>query len=208
MNQSVTIEELKKVIALRDLPDEHLQWILSHSDYFEFEDGQLIFKKDDPMDFMWILLEGKVNFYMDINGRLIYYFTFENNNLTGGVGGLLPYSRMKASPGSSYAAGKVRAIMLHKKHFPELEQLNPDFTQRLIGYMTERARIFATTQLQHEKVSALGKLAAGIAHELNNPAAAINRISPELNKIKPNFELTEDLQNIMCRPCGIVEMVG
>jgi len=96
MNQSVTTDELKKVIALQDLPDEHLQWILSHSDYFEFEDGQLIFKKDDPMDFMWILLEGKVNFYMDINGRLIYYFTFENNNLTGGVGGLLPYSRMKA----------------------------------------------------------------------------------------------------------------
>jgi signal transduction histidine kinase len=143
---------------------------------------------------MWILLEGKVYFYMDINGRLVYYFTFENNDITGGVGGLLPYSRMKTSPGSSYAVGKVRALMLNKKYFREMEQLNPDFIQRLIGYMTERARVFATTQMQQEKVSALGKLAAGIAHEMNNPAAAINRISEELNKrLKLNFELTEEL---------------
>ena len=90
-------------------------------------------------------------------------------------------------------------LRLHRKYFQELEQLNPDFIQRLIGYMTERARVFATTQMQQEKVSALGKLAAGIAHEMNNPAAAINRISEELNKrLKLNFELTEEMlkQNI------------
>ena len=207
MNQSVTIEELRKVIALQDLPDEHLHWILDHSEYYEYEDGHLIFKKGDPMDVMWILLEGKVYFYMDTNGRLVYYFTFENNDITGGVGGLLPYSRMKASPGSSYAVGKVRGLMVHKKYFHELEQLNPDFIQRLISYMTERARIFATTQLQHEKVSALGKLAAGIAHELNNPAAAINRISTELNKrLKLNFELTEGLLNNNITP-GLIRNI-
>ncbi|MFI5164963.1 MAG: sensor histidine kinase, partial [Bacteroidia bacterium] len=61
-------------------------------------------------------------------------------------------------------------------------------------YMTERARAFATTQLQHEKVNALGNLAAGIAHELNNPAAAINSISSELAKrLNRNFELTEKM---------------
>jgi signal transduction histidine kinase len=196
MSHPVTIEDLRKVIALHDLPDDHLQWILAHSSYYEFDDGHLFFKKDDPIDEMWILLEGKVNFYMDVNGRLVYYFTFENNDLSGGVGGLLPYSRMKLSPGSSYAVGKVRGLMLHKKYFPELERLNPKFTQRLIGYMTERARIFATTKLQHEKVNALGNLAAGIAHELNNPAAAINRISTELIKrLKLNFELTQELLN-------------
>ena len=125
---------------------------------------------------MFIILEGKVSFYMNVNGRQVYYYTFENNTATGGVGGLMPYSRMKTHPGNSYATGKVRLFRLHKGHFSELEQLNPVLIQRLIGYMTERARSFATTQLQHEKVNALGKLAAGIAHEINNPAAAINSI--------------------------------
>lgn len=196
MDQPVTIEELRKIIALKDLPDEHLEWILSHSEYNEHEDGEEIVKTGEPIDVMWILIEGKVYFYMNINGKLVYYFSFENNETTGGIGGLLPYSRMKTAPGTSYAVGKVRVLKLHKKYFHELEQLNPDFNQKLIGYMTERARIFATTQLQQEKVSALGKLAAGIAHELNNPASAIDRISEELNRrLKLNIELTEGLLN-------------
>src|SRR5205085_570727 len=142
----------------------------------------------EPAELMWFIPFGQFDFYMDVNGRKVPYFNFRNDVQTGGVGGLLPYSRMKTSPGYSIAVGKVRRYALHKKYFTELEQLNPSFIQRLIGYMTERARTFATTQLQHEKVSALGKLAAGIAHELNNPAAAINRISAELNKrLKENY---------------------
>jgi hypothetical protein len=100
---------------------------------------------------MWISWVGKVVFYMYINGRQVYYFTFENNNVTGGVGGLMPYSRMKTYPGYSYALGEVKMLRMHKNYFPELEQLNPGFIQRLIGYMTERAKAFATTQLQMKK---------------------------------------------------------
>lgn len=192
MNTSATIEELKNIISLRGLPDEHLEWIINHSHYQEYNDGDTILKTGETTDEMAFILEGKMNFYMNINGKLVYYFSFENNELTGGVSGLLPYSRMKTSPGTSFAIGKVRLLRLHRKYFHELEELNPDFIQRLIGYMTERARVFATTQMQQEKVSALGKLAAGIAHELNNPASAIDRISEELNKrLKLNIELTE-----------------
>jgi len=189
-----TIEDIKNVIGLRDVPDEHLKWILEHSTYSEYNDGDLIMKTGDPADEMWILLEGKVYFYLNVKDKLVFYISFENDDLTGGMGGLLPYSRMKVSPGNTYAVGKVRVLRLHRKYFQELEQLNPDLIQRLIGYMTERARHFARSQMQQEKVSALGKLAAGIAHELNNPAAAIDRISDELGKrLKINIELTENL---------------
>ncbi|MBD0332644.1 MAG: hypothetical protein ICV66_08310, partial [Chitinophagaceae bacterium] len=192
--QPVTIEDLKNVVALKDLPDEHLQWILDHSEYAEYRDGDLIAKYGDPADTMWISLTGKVTFYMYINGRQVYYFTFENDDVTGGTGGLIPYSRMKTIPGYSYALGEVKLLRLHKKYFTELEELNPDFIQRLIGYMTNRAKAFATTQLQYEKVNALGNLAAGIAHEFNNPAAAISEISGELAKrISHSYERTEKL---------------
>jgi len=197
--QSVTIEELKKVIALNGLPDEHLQWILDHSESVEYNDGELVGKKGEPADWMFLIIEGRVNYYKDVNGRLVFYHYFENDTDSGGVTGLLPYSRMKIYSGNSIVVGKLRGLRLHKKYFQELEQLNPKFIQRLIGYMTERAKSFATTQMQHEKVSALGNLAAGIAHELNNPASAINRISHDLtNRLFLNIELTEKMltQNI------------
>lgn len=133
---------------------------------------------------------------MDVNGTQVHFYTFENDMATGGIGGLIPYSRMKTSPGYAYAVSKIRRLQLHKDHFTELEHLNPDLIQRLIGYMTERARSFATVKLQHEKVNALGKLAAGIAHELNNPASAINSIASELSRrLSINFKLTEELLN-------------
>jgi signal transduction histidine kinase len=192
--ESISIDELKNVIALNNLPDEHLQWILDHSEYQEYEDGTMVRKTGDPADEMIILLEGSVSFYLDVKGRLIYYHDFINDDFSGGVTGLLPYSRMQTYPGSSFAVGNVRVLHLHKKYFKELEHLNPDLIQRLIGYMTERARSFATTQMQQEKVNALGQLSAGIAHELNNPASAINRMSAELIKrLKLNYELTEKL---------------
>jgi len=190
----MTTDELKAVTAFNDLPNEQLQWILDHSEYHEYEDGSQIKKTGDEADVMIIIVEGRITFYMDIHGRLVYYFSFANDEQTGGVSGLLPYSRMKIYPGCSFATGKLRALLLHKKYFPELEQLNPGLIERLIGYMTERAKAFATLQTQQEKVHALGQLSAGIAHELNNPASAINRISSELNKrLKLNYELTEQL---------------
>lgn len=191
---TATIEDIRKIIALSDLPDEHLKWIAERSEYHEYEDGTQLIKSGDPSDIMWLMFEGKVAFYMDMSGRQVHFYDFLNDAVSGGAGGLLPHSRMKTSPGFAYAVGKVRRLELHKKHFSELEQLNPELIQRLIGYMTERAKTFATTQMQHEKVNALGKLAAGIAHELSNPASAIDRISSELTKrLKRNYSLTEKL---------------
>src|SRR3954470_15540034 len=190
----VTLEELKTVVALNALPNEHLQWILDHSAYHEYEDGTQVKKTGDEADVLIMMLEGEISFYMDVKGRLVYYHHFANDATSGGVTGLLPYSRMKTYPGCSFAVGYLRTLQLHKKHYPALEHLNPDFIQRLIGYMTERAKSFATMQMQQEKVSALGRLSAGIAHELNNPAAAINRIASELTtRLELNYELTEKL---------------
>ncbi|HRI20455.1 MAG TPA: ATP-binding protein [Panacibacter sp.] len=190
-----TIDDLKKITALSELPGEHLQWIFDRTEYHEFEDGTVVMKTGEPQEHMALIIEGVISFYMNKNGTLVHYYDFANDDASGGgATGLLPYSRMKTSPGTSFAKGKMRCFRLHKDYFTELERLNPDLIQRLIGYMTERAKSFATTQLQQEKVSALGQLAAGIAHELNNPASAITRISFELTtRLKENYELTEKL---------------
>ena len=105
--QSATINELKKVIALSDLPDEHLQWIFDHSFYTEYEDGGVIMKTGEVAEYMMFIVEGGISFYMDKGGTLVHFFDFGNDVATGGVTGLLPYSRMKTSPGTSFADRKV-----------------------------------------------------------------------------------------------------
>lgn len=192
--RDITIDEIKKVIALSDLPDEQLKWILDNSEQLEYEEGEIVAKTGDPAEWMFFIIEGRIDYYMNVNGKLVFFNHFTNDVESGGVTGLLPYSRMKVYSGNSIVVEKVRGLRLHKKYFQEMEKLYPDFIQRLIGYMTERARFFATTQMQREKVSALGNLAAGIAHELNNPASAINRISYDLaNRLYLNIELTENM---------------
>ncbi len=194
VNNRGTIEDLRKVLALGDLPEEHLQWIVERAEYLEVEEGAILAKTGAPAEVMYLVIEGRVDYYSDENGTLVYFVTFENDKTNGGITGLLPHSRMKIYGGTAFAATKVRAFSLHKQYFPELERLNPDLIQKIIGYMTERARTFATIQLQHEKVNALGKLSAGIAHEMNNPASAISRIAAELKRrLDLNLELTPKL---------------
>ena len=67
---NITISDLKNIIGLKDLPDDHLQWILINSEYTEFEDGFQINKKGDPIDFLWIILEGKINYNIEIISTL------------------------------------------------------------------------------------------------------------------------------------------
>ena len=74
----ITTSELRKVIALSDLPEEHLQWILERGELKEYEDGEMVIKFGDPVDDMWFVIEGKSHFYLNVNGKLVFSFTFEN----------------------------------------------------------------------------------------------------------------------------------
>ena len=82
---TITLEELKKVIALSDLPEEHLHWLLNNSEHVEYEEGAVIMGTGETPDFMFLITEGIVSFYMNNNGTLVHYFDFGNDNATGGV---------------------------------------------------------------------------------------------------------------------------
>src|SRR5689334_14485543 len=98
-----TIDDLRKVIGLSELPEEHLQWIFDHSEYREYEDGGVLAKTGEPADFMFMVFEGKVDYYSNVNGQLVYYVSFENDNTNGGITGIIPHSRMKVMGGTAFA---------------------------------------------------------------------------------------------------------
>ncbi|KAA3439417.1 ATP-binding protein [Rufibacter hautae] len=174
--------ELQDLAIFRQVPLEQLSWLLEHGHLQELLPGQTLFEKGDPAENMYVVLEGQVDVQLVESGRLQQVFSFHKGEITG----VMPLSRLTHTKGQGVATKPTLLLVLHKSNFLELERNNPDLLQVLVSIMTDRVRDFTQMQQFNEKLMALGKLSAGLAHELNNPSAAIVRSSAELLRIHHN----------------------
>jgi signal transduction histidine kinase len=177
--KTTTLEQLRKVEVFEGFTDEQLEWFLRHGDYHDYHDGDIVGKAGDPSDYMFIILDGFLEFRQGDN-------IFRNE--IGKVTGMLPFSRLTKFAGTGSAVGNLKLLRVHKKDFMEMLNLMPDLGQRLVGLMLDRAREFSKLELRQEKLMSLGKLSAGLAHELNNPAAATQRSASQLGEAMFDLE--------------------
>jgi signal transduction histidine kinase len=106
----------------------------------------------------------------------------------GDVAGTLPYSRMRGSPGETHVLEPTELLGLGRSHFRDLARDCHELTAILVHVMLDRARHFRSSDLHEEKLASLGRLAAGLAHELNNPASAVARNAAALVERLPDTE--------------------
>jgi signal transduction histidine kinase len=171
----VAIEGLVDRLAthrlLSSAPREELAWIAAHARARNFTQGELAFREGQPLDTLWIVLTGHLSLRVNRGDGPRKAMEWRG----GDVSGLLPYSRLLRAPGNVFAEEPTEIADVSQDDFPEMISECHELTTILVHVMLDRARHFTSSDLQVDKMASLGKLAAGLAHELNNPASAVAR---------------------------------
>jgi signal transduction histidine kinase len=165
------VERLAKHRTLGAAPRGELEWLAAHGTLHHFPAGAVLSRKTEPITGLYIMFSGHVAIWVDRGAGRRKAFEWRG----GDVGGILPYSRMTYPPGDSTTDEPAEILAIDKSLFPELTRECPFVTATTVHLMLDRARAFQSSDLMDEKLVSLGKLAAGLAHELNNPAAAAAR---------------------------------
>jgi signal transduction histidine kinase len=173
-----TISDLLAVPAFEGLPEDQLEWFLSQAQEFNVKAGETYARAGDPADTMFVILDGQVQWRGEFGGQTI---TINSNPRD--VTGTLPFSRMTHFTVSARAMTDLRLLKFPTSKFPELVQKMPELTKRLVALMSDRIRETTRIEQQRDRLVALGKLSAGLAHELNNPASAATRATSQLRDI-------------------------
>ena len=170
--------ELLRVPAFADLPDDQIAWFLSNAQEIHLAAGDIYARQGDPADWMFVILEGQFQWRGEFGGETVVL-----PGRPGDVTGVLPFSRMKQFTVSGRAVTDGRLLKFPAALFSDLVQKMPELTTRLVGLMSDRIRETTRIEQQRDRLASLGKLSAGLAHELNNPASAAKRATSQLRDI-------------------------
>src|SRR6478672_3907902 len=157
--------------AFQSVPREELEWLAAHGTLEHCDTGDLIARKGEPVEALSVIMSGHVAHFTDQGGTLHKAMDWRGGDVTG----QLPYSRLTNAPGNSVVQEPTEILRLPHVLMPAIPIECPHVTAALVHVMVDRARAFKVSDLQVEKMASLGKLAAGLAHELNNPASAAAR---------------------------------
>jgi signal transduction histidine kinase len=168
-------QELSRFPVFADLPDDQIAWFLSQSQEVNLKAGEVYARQGDPPEAMFVLLQGEFEWRGEFGGETIVIA-----GKVGDVTGALPFSRMKQFTVTGRAVSDGRILRFPASLFPDLIQKLPELAKRLVGVMADRIREATRLEQQRDRLAGLGKLSAGLAHELNNPASAAKRAAAQL----------------------------
>jgi len=178
LSTTVLMDRLSTHRTLGSSPPDQIAWMAAHGDLRRLETGAILTSKGGPVEGLHIVLNGHLTIYVDRGAGRHKVMEWRGGDVTG----MLPYSRIVSPPGDVIAEEPTELITIPRADLPAMIRECSEATATLVHVMVDRARQFTSSFLLDEKMVSLGKLAAGLAHELNNPASAIGRSAGALSK--------------------------
>jgi signal transduction histidine kinase len=171
MKATDLVDRLVEHKTLGAAPREELAWLASHGSLRQLDAGDVLTAKGSNVEGLFVVLSGRIAIFVDRGAGLHKIMEWRDGDITG----LLPYSRLVSPPGDTVAQEPTEILAIPRDCLRAMTRECYEITAILVHCMLDRARAFNSSDLHDEKMVSLGKLSAGLAHELNNPASAIER---------------------------------
>jgi signal transduction histidine kinase len=162
------LDRLASHKTLAGAPRHELEWLVAHGELRRYDAGDVLVRPTEQALEMVVQLSGLVVVYFGHGTGRVHSMQSRGGSVTG----LLPYSRLTRPMSDVLVEEPTELLAIHRDQFPAMIRDCPVVTEKLVHTMLDRARRFAAANWQDEKLMALGRLSAGLAHELNNPASA------------------------------------
>jgi signal transduction histidine kinase len=160
------------------LTGEQIEALLPYGTELALDAGDYLFDETSVVDSFYVVLEGAIRISRLDGAEDTHLITHHPGDFTGGLAVLTG----RRSIHRGRAAAPSRVLEIGSETFRRVSVERPEVADVFISGLARRMRETQRAFRQQEKMAALGKLSAGLAHELNNPAAAARRASDDLGE--------------------------
>ncbi|MCY4728742.1 ATP-binding protein [Nocardioides sp. STR2] len=166
-------DELRAIAILDGFTDEQVAELAAAGEEVSYAPGERAFEEGRPAEHWWVMLEGRIDVVRRVGHEEAVMVTIENPGQW--AGGFRAWDEHGVYMGSARVMEPSRVFRLPAAELARFGQQWFPFAVHLLCGLIVTARRIEQNARQREALVALGTLAAGLAHEINNPASAAVR---------------------------------
>jgi len=179
----VTSDELRELFLFADLNDKQLDWVATNGDVVAYRAGDTVYTEGEPAECFYVLLTGTLSMVRTVRGAEVETVRTDQPGVySGAIQFYLGDQINQQYAGTVRAVTDCEFLALPAAEFAAKFQHWYPMAVHLLQGMFTGIRNSDELIAQRERLLALGKLTAGLTHELNNPAAAAVRATETLRE--------------------------